>query len=430
MKLTLGIRFLFILLAATCCAAEVRNVPADYPTIQAAIDDANDGDTVLVAPGIYTGDGNRDIDFMGKAIMVRSIDPNDPIIVSETIIDCQGNEDEYHRGFKVYSNSSSNTVLDGITVVNGYFIGFENGDGGGILCSDAGIIRNCIVTNNTAFYGGGISITSNGIVTNCIITNNCAMYNGGGVNVTNSGILRSSKIVNNIALNGGGARISDNSIVKNCIIYNNQANSDDPALGHGGGIFASDGGHPVIINCTIVGNYANRQGGGVLCGYRGETTMSNCILVSNQATWGSQISTSLPKIIPTMILITMNCCIQSDADPPFLTENTIFSKDNIDEDPLFVKPYYWANANDPNIILEPDDPNAVFVDGDYHLKSQAGRWEPNSRSWVVDDVTSPCIDAGDPNTPVGDEPEPNGGRINMGAYGGTAEASKSYLSEP
>ena len=64
--------------------------------------------------------------------------------------------------------------------------------------------------------------------------------------------------------------------------------------------------------------------------------------------------------------------------------------------------------------------------GDYHLKSQVGRWEAGSGSWVIDEVTSPCIDAGDPNSPVGDEPEPNGGRINMGAYGGTAEASKSY----
>jgi hypothetical protein len=44
---------------------------------------------------------------------------------------------------------------------------------------------------------------------------------------------------------------------------------------------------------------------------------------------------------------------------------------------------------------------------------------------VIDDVTSPCIDAGDPNTPIGDELFPNGGVVNMGAYGGTAEASKS-----
>lgn len=76
-----------------------------------------------------------------------------------------------------------------------------------------------------------------------------------------------------------------------------------------------------------------------------------------------------------------------------------------------------------NISADPSfaDP----VKGDYHLKSQAGRWDPVCQTWVQDDVTSPCIDAGDPESPVGDEPEPNGGRINMGAYGGTAEASKS-----
>ncbi len=61
------------------------------------------------------------------------------------------------------------------------------------------------------------------------------------------------------------------------------------------------------------------------------------------------------------------------------------------------------------------------------MKSEAGRWSPGNQSWVIDDFTSACIDAGDPASPVGLEPFPNGGRINMGAYGGTAEASKSYF---
>ena len=65
--------------------------------------------------------------------------------------------------------------------------------------------------------------------------------------------------------------------------------------------------------------------------------------------------------------------------------------------------------------------------GDYRLKSQAGRWDPDAETRVQDEVTSPCIDAGLPASPVGHEPAPNGDRINMGAYGGTIEASKSYL---
>jgi len=68
--------------------------------------------------------------------------------------------------------------------------------------------------------------------------------------------------------------------------------------------------------------------------------------------------------------------------------------------------------------------------GDYHLKSQAGRWNPMSETWVQDDVTSPCIDAGAPMSVIGHEPFPNGGRVNIGAYGGTPEASKSYFGEP
>ena len=77
----------------------------------------------------------------------------------------------------------------------------------------------------------------------------------------------------------------------------------------------------------------------------------------------------------------------------------------------------------------------VFNDpenGDFHLKSTAGRWDPAANGgvggWVVDAVNSPCIDAGDPTDSVGFEPMPNGGRINIGVYGGTAEASKSPTS--
>jgi hypothetical protein len=68
---------------------------------------------------------------------------------------------------------------------------------------------------------------------------------------------------------------------------------------------------------------------------------------------------------------------------------------------------------------------AAANNGDYHLKSRAGRWDVAGESWVPDNVTSPCVDTGDPNSPVAFEPFPNGIIINMGAYGGTPEASKS-----
>jgi hypothetical protein len=98
---------------------------------------------------------------------------------------------------------------------------------------------------------------------------------------------------------------------------------------------------------------------------------------------------------------------------------------NTNFDPCFAGPGYWDLNGTPDDIE--DD---FWIDGDYHLKSQAGRWTPKSQSWIKDDVTSPCIDAGDTSSPVGQEPFPNGGIINMGAYGGTSEASKSYFGEP
>ncbi len=81
---------------------------------------------------------------------------------------------------------------------------------------------------------------------------------------------------------------------------------------------------------------------------------------------------------------------------------------NINADPLFV------------------DPSS----GNYRLKSQAGHWSSLDRAWIADEVTSPCIDAGDPASPIGDEPFPNGGLVNMGFYAATAEASKSWFDKP
>ncbi len=75
-----------------------------------------------------------------------------------------------------------------------------------------------------------------------------------------------------------------------------------------------------------------------------------------------------------------------------------------------------------DISLDPLFANASA--GDFHLKSQAGRW--NGTDWVIDAQTSPAIDAGDPSDDYSEEPSPNGDRINMGAYGGTGEASKTY----
>ena len=359
------------LLGMACSAAAGRTIyvdddgPADFNNIQAAIDDANDGDTIIVADGIYTGEGNRDIDFLGKAILLRS--ENGP---QNCIIDCQGSEDELHRGFYFHSGEDANSVLDGFTITNGYA---DPGGGGGINCFQSSpMISNCVIYGNMApvrffpgpFYGsfvfnngGGIQFSrSSPIITNCYIVGNRVEGNGGGIH-----LYRSSPLI------------------CNCVIAGNIALHKGFGLG---GAIHSNRSSPTIINCTVIENVAEERGGGIYCVYGGGGPIINSIFCRNIP---DQIDTFLAGPVVTYSNVQGNWA----------------GEGNIDVDPCFADVGYW----DPNENLA--DPNDDFwIEGDYHLLPE-----------------SACIDAGDPNyiaepnaTDLDGRPRVIGGRIDMGAY--------------
>jgi hypothetical protein len=228
-------------------------------------------------------------------------------------------------------------------------------------------------------------------------------------------------------------------MLTNCAFSGNSADMD------GGGM--ANVGSPTVTNCIFSGNTAISGGG--MYNWLGSATLTECTFASNSARNGSAIDCNYVELTPQRYLKLTNCILWDGGNEIWNNSGStiditysdvrggqgsvydphkgvIWGEANIDADPLFTDPGHWADANDPNIVVEPNDPNAVWVNGDYHLKSEAGRWDPNRQSWVQDDVTSPCIDAGDPNSCLGfHEPYPNGLVINMGAYGGTAEASMS-----
>jgi subtilisin family serine protease len=341
----------------TATAPSDISVPTQCPTIQDAIDNSWDGGTVWVADGIYTGDGNRDIDFRARAITVKS--ENGP---EHCIIDCNGTEADSHRGFHFHSGEDANSVLDGFTIKNGYVAGsWYVGIGGAISCEGSGpTITNCIFTKNSAGWdGGGINnINSNPTITNCTFAENLAVGNdGGAINNEISGpTIRNCTFNGNSAYDWGGAIrniIDSYPTIINCSFAGNS--SDD-----GGAMFYYDGSNPTITHCTFAGNSA-RNGNALACEsdvIRNNIQITNCIFSDG----GSEIHNNDNSATTVRY---------SNIEGGWPGEG------NIDADPCFIESGYWADANDTDILVGPNHPNTLWVNGDYHLLR-----------------TSPCVDAG------------------------------------
>jgi len=298
----------------------------------------------------------------------------------------------------VYNESSSPMISDCV---------FRDNDGGGMefQYQTGATVSRCRFIGNVSGYGAGVNCEygSSPVIRDCVFVGNTAWYDGGALR----------------CYEGCYPAVS------NCIFTGNKA------VIQNGGAMLCYGSSPTVTNCTFTGNSANRGGGAILCHRGSSPKLSNCILWNNSAQNGNQIALNYFDILgldPSATEITVSYSnVQGGPEAVFLEERCKLNwgPGNTDAHPRFVLPGFW----DPNGTPENADDD-FWVNGDYHLKSQAGRWDATDGRWTIDEVTSPCIDAGDPLGPIGLEPFPNGGIVNMGAYGGTAEASKSYFDKP
>jgi len=355
----------------------VIQVPGDYTTIQAGIDAAVDGDTVLVADGTYTGFGNRDLDFKGKAIILASENG-----AENCIIDCESEG----RGFCFYKRESSDSILDGFTIKNGW-----SDKGGGISCTNSSpTIRNNIIIANFALDGGGIYCGngSNAIISSNIISSNTADYWGGGISTPfSSPIITGNLIIENVAaLQGGGGQgggiaaygnsspiISNNVIAQNSAVLN-----PDIDLEVGGGAISLDAyANAIIVNNTIVQNHTEYGfGGGIFCDFNASPIITNNVIVNSTKGAGIWVS--------------------SVSAHPVLSHNNV-----------------WNNEGGEYIGISPGigdiSINPLFVDvanRDYHLSN----WSPCiGKGIMTDDV--PIMDKDGKK-----RPSPPSSNPDMGAY--------------
>jgi hypothetical protein len=405
---SLSVLVLSLLLSSLTLATTLL-VPSQYPTIQAGINAAVNGDTVSVADGIYTGTGNKNIDFTGKAIVVKS--ENGP---DNCAIDCQNSG----RGFYFHTNEDSNSVITGFKIINGNTV-----YGGGIYCSyssprivdcqisgnkvsnygggiygnfshsiveycfisndsanwDGGaiflyaspmIIRYCEISENRAWFAGGIWCEeSDPIIEHCIFTQNVATWDGGGILVGfySNVIITDCIFEKNTGWRGGGIWChKSDMLLENCTVSQNSADC-------GGGIISYWQADAIIQNCTICDNSVESDGGGIHCSYS-NTEIINTIVAGSQGNGGIYFGTFAVADIrygdfhnnendnftgapPAGLGIITGININGDSCDVF---------HNIFQDPLFIDP----------------------INGNYQLT-----W---ANFPIIDSTQSPCIDAGDP----------------------------------
>ncbi|MHC4990181.1 MAG: right-handed parallel beta-helix repeat-containing protein, partial [Planctomycetota bacterium] len=256
--------------------AATLNVPADEPTIQAAIDVAAAGDQIVVAPGVY----QETIDFGGKAIVVSSTAG-----ALATTIDASGLD----ASVVTFANGEGpKSLLEGFTLTGG--TGTDTGGsrrGGGIYCSDASpTIRECALVGNTADLGGGMYVTGGGPnIVRCDFTDNIAGDRGGGLRAGNAstGAIVECLFAGNSAVVGGGMAVAEASTP---VIF--KAHFLENAAINGAGM-ANESCAPELLLCLFELNDAENLGGGMANINAGVVRLADCTFTQNTAMLGGGV---------------------------------------------------------------------------------------------------------------------------------------------
>jgi hypothetical protein len=286
-------------LAASAHAATYLVRPdgtGDFPTVQAALDAATGGDTVLLADGTFTGPGNRDLSFLGKAITLASQSGS----AEACIIDCQGSAVAPHRGISAVTGEGSASLLSGVTVRNG----FDPTAGGGLLCTDtAPTIVDCVFRECFGDMGGavacrgtaapsfsrcrfeadsagiGAAIWAGDYATPsfdaCVFSQNHAGIEAGGISLqyNASAVVRDCRFEDNVGTYRGGGLLADDYSIVDVTRSTFVANASTG----GGGAYCCAFSLGYFRNCTFQENAAP-QGAQLCCGCSGSATLENCIL--------------------------------------------------------------------------------------------------------------------------------------------------------
>jgi predicted outer membrane repeat protein len=296
-----------LLFASSTSSAETYVVrpdgTGDFPTIQAGLDAVAPGDVIDLAAGSYTGDGNRDLDFLGKDVIVRS-QTGDP---ASCVLDGGGSETDPHRVFHFRSGETERALLQGIRITGGWndtpphgggvllqgassptfrFCLFEENYGSAVFCSTGCVphFQDCEFRNNVGLKGGGIySVAARPVVNRCSFFGNSSSLSGGAI-MAHAGSVTLDDCVfeGNVAGEWGGALqllFGTQGQVSNCRFLNNSAEEAGAIFN-----FYAD---LVLDGCTFIGNTANADGGAFASGKVSTTIMRNCTFYRNGARWGA-----------------------------------------------------------------------------------------------------------------------------------------------